>query len=255
MTRSATLSALLVTLVTCLALPSGALAQSEDGWDWAIAPMYLWGASMDGDVTVKGVSNEVDMSFSDIFDMLEFVGTLHFEGRTGTNGFFTDLTYMDLAPEIALPGSTAEAEAGITMTLIEAAGFHRFPGEKTSFDLIYGLRYVDMDADLVLTVPPPLPSPIEVGGGQDWTDAMIGGRMLTELSPKWNFTARADLASGGSDLTWNLQLLFDYAISRGWRLALGYRHLDIDYEDGAGDDLFRFDAAMSGPLLGVAYVF
>jgi hypothetical protein len=40
-------------------------------------------------------------------------------------------------------------------------------------------------------------------------------------------------------------------MSKKLSLAFGYRHLDIDYEDGAGTDLFVMDVALSGPIVGL----
>ncbi len=39
------------------------------------------------------------------------------------------------------------------------------------------------------------------------------------------------------------------------RVWLGYRYLDIDYDDGSGIDKFAFDAVMQGPVLGLALGF
>ena len=36
-------------------------------------------------------------------------------------------------------------------------------------------------------------------------------------------------------------------------VGLAYRHLDMDYEDGKGDDRFLYDMATSGPALGVIF--
>ena len=40
---------------------------AESAWEFHVAP-YLWAIAMDGNVTVKGVEADVDLSFSDIWD-------------------------------------------------------------------------------------------------------------------------------------------------------------------------------------------
>ena len=61
--------------------------------------------------------------------------------------------------------------------------------------------------------------------------------------------------AGGSDFTWQIALLAFYDMTRHSQLAFGYRHMDVDYEDGAGSTLFGFDAALSGPIVGVNFTF
>jgi hypothetical protein len=44
---------------------------------------YFWLASLVGDVTVKGIKSSVNLSGSDIFDMLDYGGEVHVEVRKG----------------------------------------------------------------------------------------------------------------------------------------------------------------------------
>ena len=44
---------------------------AQSGWEFQVAP-YLWAISMNGDATVKGQEADVDVSFSDIWDELNF---------------------------------------------------------------------------------------------------------------------------------------------------------------------------------------
>ena len=43
-------------------------ASGENDWSFDLAPLYLWGISISGDMTVKGNDSSVDADFSDIFD-------------------------------------------------------------------------------------------------------------------------------------------------------------------------------------------
>jgi hypothetical protein len=38
-------------------------------------------------------------------------------------------------------------------------------------------------------------------------------------------------------------------------LAIAYRYLDMDYEDGEGSNYFKYDVATSGPAMGVVFTF
>jgi len=39
------------------------------------------------------------------------------------------------------------------------------------------------------------------------------------------------------------------------RVIGGYRYMNMDYENGSGASLFKYDMSMSGPGLGAAFTF
>ena len=86
-----------------------------------------------------------------------------------------------------------------------------------------------------------------------WVDALLGLRAGIPLSSKLGLTARGDVAGLGSEFSWQLQGLLTFNASDSWTIAAGYRHLDLDYDQGAGLDRELFNASMSGPLIGVQY--
>jgi hypothetical protein len=52
-----------------------------DDWEFNLAPLYVWGIFMSGDMTAKGTSNiPVDVDFGDIVRNLSAIFTVHFEG-------------------------------------------------------------------------------------------------------------------------------------------------------------------------------
>ncbi len=75
-------------------------AQAQDNWKWRVAP-YLWATSLQGRVaTVPGVPPaDVDASFSDILDNLDFAGMVVAHGRNGRWGITGDLQYVKLTAE------------------------------------------------------------------------------------------------------------------------------------------------------------
>jgi len=59
----------------------------------------------------------------------------------------------------------------------------------------------------------------------------------------------------GSEFTWNLVGTLQYHLSRTVSLGVGYRALDIDYEQGSGASRFKFDVLMHGPVPGAVFHF
>ncbi len=126
-------------------------------------------------------------------------------------------------------------------------GIRRFRGPSTSssFQIIYGVRYWEIDTEIRLN------GVFLSDGSQDWVGGFVGGRIFSDLTDKWMLIARGDIGAGGSDLTWNFSTLLVRSFQGRTSLAFGYRFLDVDYEDGSGADLFRFDAQLSGPIVGI----
>ena len=84
---------------------------AESGWEFHVAP-YLWAIAMDGNVTVKGFEADVNMSFSDIWDQLNFALMLAYEARKGNGDcgairfmptFRTTMSADRLASPISIP--------------------------------------------------------------------------------------------------------------------------------------------------------
>jgi len=50
---------------------------------------------------------------------------------------------------------------------------------------------------------------------------------------------------------WDANLNLGYQWTKGFSTTLGYRYVDVDYED----DGFLYDVAQSGPVLGLSWRF
>lgn len=236
-----------IVLFICTTVNAGESSDTGD-WDFNLAPFYLWAVSMDGDMTVMGNTAPLQADFDEIVDNLEALFTVHFEGMHNSCwGFLTDISYLNLGDQQTTPGPTLDVD--FTTVMAEFAGVYRFILGANALDLIGGIRYYDLDAEIdVVGVPP------RIDKSQDWVDAMLGARYMWTITDKWNFKARGDIGFGGSDLAWNLAGLFEYQPWKHVSLLAGYRYMSIDYEDGSGADLFKYDVTMYGPLLGLNFV-
>ncbi len=92
----------------CLFISSAVAAEAEKSknWEFNLAPLYLWMADLSGDMTVKGPGGgqPVDVSFDDIWDNLEGIFTVHFEGIHKNNwGFIFNLDYLNLGSSGTTP--------------------------------------------------------------------------------------------------------------------------------------------------------
>jgi len=224
------------------------LLPKDKSWEFNLAPLYLWAVSMDGNMTVKGLTQPLDVDFSQITDNLEGVFTLHFEGMHKSGwGFLADVNYANLEGRQDTPGPlplTIDVE--LTQAIAELAGLYRFSFGKNALDLIGGIRGYKLDTKIDI-----VGVTTAADESKDWVDVMLGARYIWNIADKWSFIARGDIGFGGSDFAWNFAGLFDFQPWQHVSFLFGYRYMDIDYKDGSGVNLFRYDVSMHGPVLGL----
>ena len=85
-------------LVFVLALTGNAWAQGSEALDWKITP-YLWAVGINGDATLAGYDQELDVSFSDILSDFNGGGSVYLEIGKGHHAFALDYTYISLKPD------------------------------------------------------------------------------------------------------------------------------------------------------------
>jgi hypothetical protein len=238
-------------MFTPAALNAQDTVSKEKNWEFNLAPFYLWAVSIDGDMTVMGNNQQVKADFNEITSGLEEIFTVHFEGMHKSGfGFLTDVEYLNLGGQETTPGPLPlTLDIDFTFVMAELAGTYRFKLDDNTLDLIGGIRYYGLDTEIdVVGIPP------RIDKDKDWTDAMLGVRYIWTITDKWNFLARGDIGFGGSDLAWNLVGMFNYQPWKHVSFLFGYRYMDIDYEDGSGADLFKYDVSMHGPGVGVKFL-
>ena len=235
-------------------------------WEFQVIP-YFWLASLDGDVTVKGIESSVSLSSSDVLDMLDYGGEVHVEAWKGRWGIFLDPTFLKLSAD----GHTnrplvgrIDVDVDLKEWLVEFGGLYTLGswplgadgGRALSLDVLGGGRYWYLKSKLNADVPL-LGLSRRVEESEDWIDPIVGARLRADLTKKLSLTVRGDIGGFrvGSDFTWNASAIFGYHFSRTISLWLGYRVLGVDYDSGSGSSKFKYDVTMSGPIVGLGFHF
>lgn len=223
----------------------------SDEWQLSVAP-YFWFAGIDGDMTVNGNSTEVDVGFSDIWDALDFAGSVHIEAQKGKWGILLDTLYMDLSMEkdMVIPPT---AEVDIEMWVVEVGGFYQVgqwslgdnTGRSTRIQVIGGGRYWDLDQDVDL-------GPVSRGKSSDWIDPFIGLRLFVDIKDWLILRVRGDIggfavSSDAAEFTWNLFAGPVFKVSEKLYVVGGYRWLDLELEDGSTSEI---NVTFEGPMVG-----
>lgn len=246
-------------------------ASETPGWEFSFAP-YLWMAGLEGSAGADGVSTDIDVSFSDIWDDLD-VGVLGaFEAKHGRYSLTTNVIYMKLSPEGSqpvggvLPGaSPGSFDVRVTSQMgifelrpsYEVLSFPLFGAtdeRRIALDLGPGARIVWLDNHLHVKLEPgaPLgPFSRRFDESTDWVDFLATARVRAQLTEKLGLVVSGDY--GGFDIgssshrTWSLAGFLSYRLGESWDLIGGWRTLEIDREIA--------DVTMEGPLVGAAYHF
>ncbi len=222
------------------ALCSGARAEdgSEDGWNWRVAPLYLWAIRFEGDVSVGSPGPPTDIDLSNVFDAIEGAFSANFGGIANNRwGFWVDVTWIDIS------GKQGLLNVDFEYLQAEVDGFYRIPADLGAIDLLFGVRYYNQDFKL---------SPTSVSSAEEWADPVVGARWSVPFADKWNLLLRGDVGGfgAGSDFTWQAVAMVDWQPWKHASIDAGLRALAIDYETGSGSDRFEYDGTTWGPVLG-----
>ena len=196
---------------------------------------------MNGTTGIGPVDTEVDVGPSEIFSHLQFGLMLNVEGRKGPWAVALDAIYMDLEQDSESGGLTV----GMEQSALELALFRRLGG---AFEVLAGGRYNALGASIQGQA-------VDRSTDQTWFDPIVGFRVGTAETNKWSFSFRGDVGGFGvgSKLTIQLLPILGYRLSDTIGLAVGYRYIDVDYENDDGS--FRYDMTTFGPDLRVRIYF
>ncbi len=225
---------------------------NQDKWQFQFTP-YFWLAGLHGTGGTASRTANVDESFSDIFDALNFAFMATFEARKGKFVSLTDIEYVSVSDEKATPGPLfSTVDAGFKTFIFDQEVGYRFyqnPDNGASIDLLGGARvwHVSTDFEFGAGILPAT----RIDGSRNWVDAVGGLRGKAPLSKKMFVTGKFDLGGGGSKFTYQLFGGAGYGINERIALIFGYRVLDVNYNKNN----FVYDMNQRGPIVGLGFKF
>lgn len=249
---------------------------------------YAWLTSFQGDLGVRGLAVELDMSFSDVLKesdtIVALMGSVELaKGRFlfQFNGAYSSAEFSDergSAWSGPLGGGVsvdAEFDAELRTSWLEFFAGYRMVespwGEEKknvfALDGFLGVRRTSIGFDFGVTAEAniTLPDGTELTGGverelsrdADWFEPFIGLRASSTLAENLLALVRADVGGfgvDGSEFSWQILTGVGYQWRLdGWSLSLlaGYRALGQDYSE----DEFVWDTVVHGPIFGLSAEF
>ena len=253
---------LLTVLVSALALASNARAQDatatsaktqlaapaaasdEAPWQFGVT-LPLWAPQINGDVTIRGHQQNVDISFSQLKDHLDASFALGLDVGKGKFDVYGDVGYM----KFSAGGGDASADlkfiiadGGLSYVLVNTGEEHPFILAGTA-----GVRYWYTDTSIRLGG--------DFNGGQirRLADPVIGLRASQYLTRKLHLDFSGD--GGGFDInndtdwTWSAVGVVTYDFAKWFSLSAGYKALAVDESKGSGDRKNGIDLIFNGVLV------
>jgi hypothetical protein len=250
--------------------PLAAQAQTaNDKWQWELA-IYGWFPAIGGSTSFPSTGNSgpnIDVTASEVIDALKMVFMGQIEARNGRWGVWSDLVYADLggsksgSRDFTVDGrpvtATADLSLDVKSTVWTLAGLYNLSSTPDSTtDLLFGTRMLNLKQTLdwsLATAIPELPTRSGQASvdGTDW-DAIVGlkGRYYFGDERKWFLPYYADVGTGQSKLTWQINAGVGYRFDWG-SLFANYRYLDYQFKSGKAVE----SMTMNGALIGVAFQF
>jgi hypothetical protein len=242
--------------------------------DWAlqITP-YMWATGLDGEISPfrRAPTLQVEKSFSDVMDDLNFGGFINIWGRYDRFVLSGDVMYVNTTdskatgplPALQIPGLAAipggariDADVDTREFMATLQGGYRvIDTPEFTLDALGGARFWYISNDVSVTASHPLLGRISASHEESfgWVDPVVGARLFVNLTDKLSMQGQIDIGGFGvgSDLTWSALATVNYTFTDNLSVSAGYKVLDVDYEH----DGHVFDTRLSGPVLGLTYRF
>lgn len=239
-----------------------AMAQDEE-WEFSVAPLYLWGKSIDATSGAGGRELPVDLTFKDeVLENLESAYAFHFEARKDKLIWFAEYNYANLEPSGGSSVGPIDVKARIDFQDIMTEGGVTYAFAETGstrWEAVGGLRYYKQHAEIKFSSNRPgnIPLPNKLRIGDSWVHPFAGLRVITQFNERWSLRLRGDYGYEDSDNSAVQGIAtVGYRFSDWGAAFFGYRYYDMDYQGaGKGLDQYSFDGDQQGPLVGLNLYF
>ena len=239
-----------------LALPASLMAQDTgktDRWQFMIEP-YLWTPGIN---TTASNGIDVGVDINDVLSDLKFAFMGVVGVQKGKWSFMIDTFYADLQDkkDSSVGGfkRTIDSQTEVklkTWIVTPVIGYNLISYNNSKIDIVAGARYLKPELYVSVNSDRDRASNPEVSGSDEYWDGIVGLKGEIALYEQLYLPLYLDIGTGNSDFTWQV------AGGLGYRFGLcdvvaGYRYMSWDFKDSS----FLKDLNLSGPYLGVKFIF
>lgn len=248
---------LVASLLVLLGFAANACAED---WSNTLTP-YLWFTGVYGTIArgtpLGPIGGDVDIGADQILQNLKIAGMLDYRGQNERWAVIADVIYANIS------ASGSKGEGPLTLTVKadqEITVFETDVGYRLTPMLLgfVGARYYNVSANIDASANGPVQAVTgSAGGSKDWIDPVVGVSADFPFAERWALRLRADMGGFGvgADFSWQGLAAVSWQATKSIHVVAGYKYLREEYESGSGTGYFRYDIAMSGPALAVAFTF
>lgn len=240
-------------VTACAALASPCRAQADE-WEFRAVP-YVWASGLDGQsAALPGFpAADIDQSFGDVFDNLDFAFFAVTDARKGPLLIRTDIAYASLNPTADTPGTDYSGVDLVakTFNVSLSAGYSLVQRGDASLDLLVGGRLWSVKN--TLTLEPGTQPGVQIEGSRTFFDPIVGAALEFPITHNLQGVASGSIGGFGvgADLEFGAAAGVFWRLGSRWGVAAGYRYQSVDFDD----DGFIYDMDQSGPYLGAFFEF
>lgn len=257
-------------------IPEEANEPAAPRWRFTFQPYGFVPLSVEGSVTVRDLSADVDLGLDDVLNPLNFAAAGRFEAWRGNLGFIFDAGYFSVEQDNSISRSGLDCLDCIFPSEIDIETKARYgqfdlgvgyrsvsvnPSEAVTefdlgplvFDAIVGLRVYAIQAEIDVSTN--LGTSRERDRSETIVEPLISGRIRWNLSPTVAGWVRGDIAGLGiqgtvfaASFTGGLEWMF----SGNTSLLFAYRLSSLQY---TSDDDLELNLLLHGPYVGMVFRF
>lgn len=237
---------LFFTAILFFCLPSYS-KPNDDGCIKVDLHLYLWPASINGNVTAGNRTADTSMQFNDILRNLKMEANGAIKISKENWFLFNDFIYLNIAPKASeniSSGMVINTTLDIT-TFTDMLAVGRQWQNPIAWNLFIGARYIYSRMQLDAAIDNI--ASLRAVRSKNWATPTIGAGIKLPLNDKLFFNFITAIGAASKSFNWEALPTLCWQFNTIFTAELGYRLLDIKYKK----DDFKMDTVIHGPIIGL----
>ncbi len=229
-------------------------AMDEDAWRFGLA-VPLWAPQIDGNVTLAGHQQNVNINFDTLRQHLQAVFSTAVEAHKGKFGFYGDVGYMKFSTSQSYADGYIKSWAGLKFLYADAAVGYQLIKTESEHPFILegtaGVRYWYASIPATLTVDQG--PTVAYSKTWDLVDPVLGFRGSQYFTQKFHLDFKGDGGgfniSHNTDWTWSAAAQLSYDFCKYFTLSAGYQALALDESENKTNGKTGVNLIFNGALV------
>jgi hypothetical protein len=240
-------------------------AMDEDAWRFGLT-VPLWAPQIDGNVTVRGHQENVNVNFNTLRQHLDAVFSTALEAHKGKFSIYGDVGYMKFSVSKSSVGpdgiSHVNSWAGLKFLYSDLAGGYQLIKTESDHPFILegtvGVRYWYVSSPV--TFSDNLGNTL-FAGSKTWNlaDPVLGFRGSQYFTQKFHLDFQGDGGgfniSHNTDWTWSANVELSYDFAKWFSLSAGYQALALDESENNANGKTGVNLIFNGVLVELNFRF